>query len=115
MVLVVFVGDSPSKLMLPGAPAFVGARCESRLRSWISLEAPTLEILVVNQTDSGFEEIKNANAVFVAMGENASKALKGIRHFKLPHPSGLNRKLNDKVWLQSQLEQCRLFIVGGAK
>lgn len=33
-----------------------------------------------------------------------------INHFKLPHPSGLNRLINDKEYIFVKLENCREFI-----
>jgi hypothetical protein len=49
---------------------------------------------------------------FVALGDYASGLFErlGIRHFKLPHPSGLSRKLNDKQEIVRQLNLCRLYI-----
>lgn len=49
---------------------------------------------------------------FVALGEYASGLFErlGIRHFKLPHPSGLSRKLNDKQEIIRQLNLCRVYI-----
>lgn len=49
---------------------------------------------------------------FVALGEYASGLLElmEIRHFKLPHPSGLNRKLNDQQELIRQLNLCRVYL-----
>lgn len=48
----------------------------------------------------------------VALGNFAAEALKkaGIDCFKLPHPSPLNRQVNDKVFISEQLEKCRAFI-----
>jgi len=45
----------------------------------------------------------------IALGNYASRALKklNVDHFKLPHPSGLNRKLNDKKWVDEQLALCK--------
>lgn len=36
-----------------------------------------------------------------------------IPHFKLPHPSGLNRKLNDSGFIEQTLEDCRWYLYGG--
>jgi hypothetical protein len=50
----------------------------------------------------------------VALGNFPSSALKklNIDHFVLPHPSGLNRKLNDPKFELEQLELCRNYIHG---
>lgn len=44
----------------------------------------------------------------IALGNYSSKVLKsfGIEHFKLPHPSGLNRKLNDNEFIDQELKSC---------
>jgi G:T/U-mismatch repair DNA glycosylase len=50
----------------------------------------------------------------VALGKFPSKVLDnlGVDHFVLPHPSGLNRKLNDREYELQQLEECRKYIHG---
>jgi hypothetical protein len=55
---------------------------------------------------------KFENEVFVALGEDASHRLNSefIEHFKLPHPSGLNRKLNDKQEISRLLYRCKKYI-----
>ena len=40
-------------------------------------------------------------------GPGQALAKININHFKLPHPSGLNRKLNDKVYVQKILSECK--------
>lgn len=49
---------------------------------------------------------------FVALGTYASGLLErlGIRHFTLPHPSGLNRKMNESEELARQLDLCRVYV-----
>ena len=48
----------------------------------------------------------------LALGGYASSALNRIdtRHFKMPHPSGLNRQLNDKSFVKSMLKDCRKYL-----
>jgi hypothetical protein len=50
----------------------------------------------------------------IALGGFVSKVLSkiNVQHFTLPHPSGLNRKLNDKSYELEQLESCRKYIYG---
>ena len=56
---------------------------------------------------SGYDKV-------IALGGFASGALKKINidHFKLPHPSPRNRKLNDKSYELKVLEECRGYIHG---
>jgi hypothetical protein len=48
----------------------------------------------------------------LALGGFPSQALKklGVDHFTLPHPSGLNRKLNDRDYEKRVLEECSEYI-----
>ena len=44
----------------------------------------------------------------IALGNVASNSLKklNIDHFKMPHPSGLNRQLNDKEFEKKKIKEC---------
>ena len=111
--MVLFVGDKPSKNSDPNH-AFKGAKCEARLKEWIESIIATSDYMVINRVDEYFKEcvnshVKRGNPV-IALGNAASKALKDIPHFKLPHPSGLNRKLNNKRALRRQLDRARMFV-----
>ena len=48
----------------------------------------------------------------IALGNSASVALKMLKleHYKLPHPSSKNRKLNNKDELQNELKECKVYI-----
>lgn len=48
----------------------------------------------------------------VALGSTASDALRriGVDHFRLPHPSPRNRKLNDPSYVEELLNECRKFL-----
>lgn len=48
----------------------------------------------------------------VALGGLVSKNLSklGIDHFTLPHPSPLNRQINDEKFIQEQLDLCKDFL-----
>jgi uracil-DNA glycosylase len=45
----------------------------------------------------------------IALGGFASQALKraGVEHYTLPHPSPLNRKLNDREYENNCLKECK--------
>lgn len=53
--------------------------------------------------------------VVVALGSFPSRVLSrlGVDHFTLPHPSGLNRKLNDPEYVEAMLKMCRDYIRDG--
>ena len=53
-----------------------------------------------------------AGCKIIALGAVASKALSlcNIEHFKMPHPSGRNRILNDKELEKRLIAECREFI-----
>ena len=44
----------------------------------------------------------------IALGNVASDSLKkiNVEHFKMPHPSGLNRQLNDKDFEKKKIKEC---------
>lgn len=54
---------------------------------------------------SGYDKV-------VALGAFPSRALKmiGVNHHVLPHPSGLNRNLNDKDYEAAQVNMCKEYI-----
>lgn len=110
-----FIGDTPSRLNTDPKVAFKGAKCEMRLNEWIKFVLPKDEIYkVFNSTDDYFA-IYCLWAVddgyhIIALGNNASKALGIIPHFKLPHLSGRNRQLNDKQFILDKLEECRQYL-----
>jgi uracil-DNA glycosylase len=48
----------------------------------------------------------------VALGRYAALAAKkaSLEFFELPHPSGLNRKLNDKTYVRGVLKECSEYL-----
>jgi len=118
--MIVFVGDKPSPRMRPGAKPFEGAACEQRLKEWIDFVKPFFlprpvgkHYEIVNQCDHVWAELYYWHCMghkLVALGNNASKALKGIPHFKLPHPSGSNRQINNKKFIKAKLEECKKWL-----
>lgn len=113
--MVVFVGDTPSKLNKSQEVAFVGARCYPILLKWIDLmkiqnykltNSHKLELLKETQ-----KMYKNGFKV-VALGNMASSRLEAleIEHFKLPHPSPKNLLTNDKYFIIEKLKECKNWI-----
>lgn len=65
--------------------------------------------------DVDYEFLKSCTEGYdkvVALGGFPSKALSklDVNHFTLPHPSGLNRKLNDKAYERRVLKSCKKYI-----
>ena len=58
-------------------------------------------------------EATNGYKNVLALGEFVSLALNrlNVEHFKLPHPSPLNRSLNDKEYEKQVLEQCKDYLL----
>lgn len=113
--MILFVGDKPSPKMKPGAAPFQGAACEKRLMEWIVNVIPEdfHKVQIINSCDYSDYKLMahfRASTIFVALGNNASKALGSIPHFKLPHPSGRNRQINDKEFIAIKLEKCKNYI-----
>lgn len=50
----------------------------------------------------------------LALGSIVSNCLRvlDVDHFRLPHPSGLNRQLNDEKFVHDQLEACKNYLKG---
>jgi hypothetical protein len=111
MVKVVFVGDEPSKTNVHNDIAFVGAKCFQRLTEWINYLSPDYYICLNSHTDYDMVKIMSLyeqGFKVIALGAKASERLleHGVSNFKLPHPSGLNRQLNDKKVVEGHLDAC---------
>lgn len=107
--MIYFVGDKPSKLMKPGAEPFQGAKCEARLNEWIKAVSYDQAVIIINQVDYLYMWFW-AGDIYIALGNNASKKLGNLPHFKLPHPSGLNRQINDEAFIATKLAECKAYI-----
>lgn len=123
--MIIFVGDKPStKNIDPNIP-FVGTKSYKTLLGWVAdmdifindiklINAdkfryyPSSEVIYFNFSPICYK----SEATLVALGNNASNKLEnlGLNHFKLPHPSGLNRKLNDKKQLKKTLQSCKHWV-----
>jgi hypothetical protein len=126
---ILFVGDKPSKYNTDPNFAFKGAKCEKRLMewievvtrkpgraAWISVSNFYEECELINSTnkDAAFKilEYWMSNCPIIALGNNAEKYIKTItyQYFKLPHPSGRNRQLNDSRFIAVRLSEAVSYI-----
>ena len=124
---IVFVGDKPSKKNLDPNVPFVGTKSYRTLLDWIlQLDVDVSDVVICNSADfkkecEGFYLVEKANSItcleptdkIIALGNNADKYLKSLGvtyHYKIDHPSGLNRKLNDKKYVKEMLTSCKQYI-----
>lgn len=114
---IIFVGDRPSaKNIDPNIP-FVGTKSYKKLLEWIKILEIENYVLLNSHTEIDIFHVKTLYGIgylVIALGNNASKRLSKaeILHHKLPHPSGLNRKLNDKEYVDSELKKCYAYLRG---
>lgn len=113
---VVFVGDQPSATNTVDGIAFVGAACFSRLVDWINaIDADFYICLNSNElTYMGdiHKLVENADFKVIALGIKAASRLQefDIDHFMLPHPSGLNRQINDPIAIKTLLMEAQEYV-----
>ena len=117
MIKVVFVGDEPSKTNVSPDIAFVGAKCFNTVVKWIKELNPDYYVCLNSDTISQLSDIKKlekAGFKVIALGAKASERLEKmlIPHCVLPHPSGLNRKLNNKQKLALDFYHAHSYIIG---
>lgn len=116
MIKVIFVGDEPSKTNIHDDIAFVGAKCFPTLVEWINIINPDYYICLNSNKGTDLDKILDLyhgeKFSVIALGNKAAKRLSklGIGHRKLPHPSGLNRALNDKKKLIVDIMNCKRYI-----
>ena len=113
--MIVFVGDEPSAKNIDPAIAFWGTQSYVTLMGWIGHMQIFYNNFELTNKDSleyivDHEEYKDC--IYISLGAKASKSLQKfeIEHFALPHPSGKNRKLNDKRFVSQCLMECREWI-----
>lgn len=137
--MIVFVGDKPSAKNISRDVPFVGTQSYKRLLEWFwKLDVDVNDVVLINKDKAHQVMAANPTAKFVALGEEAYKTVTNVtvtfttvmypymapnekvktvtdlkfKCFKLPHPSGRNRKLNDKKWLDKELKKCKNWLKG---
>ena len=108
MIKIVFVGDEPSKKNISKDIPFVGAKCFARLVEWIAFINPEYYVVLNSKVEVdllAISELHKAGFKVIALGVKASKRLTNSRitHYKIDHPSSLNRKLNNHEYVHNML------------
>lgn len=129
---IVFVGSNPSAAANSATPFDVSTSSGRILMGWIAAAelTDTQQINVANYVTENnrplkMSEIKSrisdvkiqleiliANGYRpVALGKTATRALEltKLPFLEMPHPSGLNRKLNDLTYVGEQIERLRRY------
>jgi uracil-DNA glycosylase family 4 len=126
---ILFLGSNPSNKATSNEAFTVDTASGRTLKSWIQDIEGTIFIdnIVSQKTKNNRplhqEEIARAQASLlkriqeinpdrlVALGKSASNVLKNLnlKHFEMPHPSGRNRKLNDKSYVTEKINKLKLF------
>lgn len=123
---VLIVGQNPSLHNLDPGKAFVGSASGRRLVGWLKvLGLHESEYVLMNASEvlgrrPRVGELRQDLPWFcfthrIALGELASRSLSmsGCNYndyFRLGHPSGLNRKLNNKAALAESLQYCKAYL-----
>lgn len=113
MTKVVFVGDEPSKKSLHPSVPFVGASCHKRLVKWIKFLNPDYYCCLNSNTKTSLEAadaLAKGGCKVIALGREASLRLNQTPHHRMPHPSPLNRDLNDAEFESTALKQAYYFV-----
>jgi len=126
---ILFIGSNPSHTA-SSTEAFTEDTVSGRiLRSWIEGISGTIlfDNIVSQITENNrplnsnemalasvslLERIKRINPDrLVALGKSASNTLQklNLKFFEMPHPSGLNRKLNDKAYCDEKLSALKQY------
>lgn len=123
---VLFIGDRPNvRKNLDMNTPFVGTTSYKTLLEWIYLLNLDVNLVstanayrIDGQENNDWVNKYDRQMKVVALGSEAATRLRRFNEFtafpffELPHPSGRNTKLNDKVALAKQLTACRKFIHG---
>lgn len=128
---ILIIGSNPSSKNIDPTIPFKGTKSQKILSIWMDALSVT-DYVVLNVLDKVTEnnrtltrkEIREAVISLgeriktteydkiIALGNTASEALKLLKltHYKLPHPSGRNRLLNSKKYVDNQLESCKVYL-----
>jgi hypothetical protein len=98
------------------------AKSIKTLYKWLArLELPVVSFINMhegykvdasNSQAAYIKQISSRYSKIIALGRVASDGLRGVAvdHFMLPHPSGLNRQLNDPSFVDERLASCKNYV-----
>lgn len=124
---VIFVGSNPSRASDTPSIPFLETRSGDVLRSWVKLLGVHCYrfVNVSDRVTEGNRPLRKREVLYdtlarqlqgdffiIALGNTAASALTrvGRSHFKLPHPSPKNRRLNDRRGVLEALRDCRRWL-----
>lgn len=134
MYKILFIGSNPSQRSKTTLPFWHDTRSMLVLDQWISkLDHEVISSLLFcnvsdmptsNNRPLKVSEIKSNLATLqnkidqmrphkiIALGRTAEKALTLLRmhHYAMPHPSGLNRKLNDAKYVEEKINGLKNYL-----
>ena len=117
--MIYFIGDKPSKCNVDPRIAFVGTNSYRTLLLWIHAMNLSINDTMLFNSDMFVKQLKRKKLIIneedqiVALGKEASIILDEeiIPHFRIPHPSGLNRSLNDPKLVNKFLKECKAYVL----
>lgn len=127
-MLIMFIGTNPSHLSKDNIP-FKDVKSGITLSKWVEYLG-IIDVVYINISDEktpNNKPIKNIKSYLdslkykidthepdkiISLGKIADNALNRLKinHFSAEHPSGLNRKLNDKEYVFEMLENMKRYI-----
>ncbi len=118
--MIYFIGDKPSKCNIDPQVAFVGTRSYKTLLEWIHRMNLSINNICLFNVEEFVKRVNKDETLvihehdqIVALGRVASEALDKaiLPHLRIPHPSGLNRKLNDPREVNRFLKECKDYVL----
>ena len=131
--MIVFVGSNPSNASPDCSGFHLSTKSRRILDQWChDIEINIDDVLFINVCDTKTLQNKPltikqiranlpilkdkleciSNSKIIALGRTAERALTLLRvdHFAAPHPSGLNRKLNDKEYVKQMISELKQYL-----
>lgn len=134
MIDILFIGSNPSTSSETSMPFEEGTKSRKTINAWlIQLSLNQHNVYFYNVSDEKTINNKQLSKktiiesapylrkkidmhkkyVIISLGKTASIALKlsNYEFYSMPHPSGANRLLNDKLFMENKLKELNEFII----